>query len=51
MIELTCIEKSYLSEGAPMLNRVPVPIPGLDFANSRGRGDIDLNAYPFVSKD
>ena len=51
VIELTCIEKSYFSEGAPMLNRVPLPIPGLDFANSRGRGDIKLNAYPFVSKD
>jgi hypothetical protein len=28
-----------------------LPIAGLDFANSRGRGDIDLNTYPFVSKD
>jgi hypothetical protein len=51
VIELTCIEKSYFSEGAPMLNRVPLPIVGLDFANSSGRRDIDLNAYPFVSKD
>ena len=51
VIELTCIEKSYFSKGAPVLNRVPLPIHGLDFANSRGRGDIDLNAYPFVSKD
>ena len=51
VIELTCIEKSYFSEGAPMLNRVPLPIPGLDFANSRGRGDINLNLFPFVSND
>ena len=51
VIELTCIEKSYFSEGAPMLNRVPLPIAGLDFANSRVRGDIELNTYPFVSRD
>ena len=51
VIELTCIEKSYFSEGAPMLNRVSLPIAGLDFSNCSGRCDIDLNAYPFVSKD
>ena len=50
VIELTCIEKSYFSEGAPMLNHSPLPIIGLDFANCGGRRDIDLNVYPFVSK-
>lgn len=51
VIELTCIEKSYFSEGAPALNHSPLPIIGLDFANCGGRRDIDLNVYPFVSKD
>ena len=51
VIELTCIEKSYFSEGAPMLNHSLLPIIGLDFANCGGRRDIDLNVYPFVSKN
>ena len=51
VIELTCIEKSYFSEGVPVLNHSPLPIIGLDFANCGGRRDIDLNVYPFVSKD
>jgi hypothetical protein len=50
VIELTCIEKSYFSEGAPALNHVPLPIIGLDFANCSGRPDINLNVFPFVSK-
>lgn len=51
VIELTCIEKSHFSEGAPLFNRCPLPIAGLDFANCCGRADIDLNVFPFVSKD
>jgi hypothetical protein len=51
VIELTCIEKSYFSDGAPALNRSPLPIIGLDFANCIARPDIDLNVYPFVSKE
>jgi hypothetical protein len=51
VIELTCIEKSYFSEGAPPLNRVPLPIIGLDFANCSARRDIDLNVVPFVTNE
>lgn len=60
VIELTCIERSYFlktfgagdgDDGAPALNRVPMPIPGLDFPNNGGRGDYDLNFYPFVSAE
>ena len=51
VIELTCIEKSYFSDGGvvPDLNKSPLPIIGLDFANCSGRHDIDLNVFPFVS--
>ena len=52
VIELTCIEKSYFADcGVPPLNKTPLPIIGLDFANCSGRHDIDLNVYPFVSKE
>jgi hypothetical protein len=51
VIELTCIEKSYFLDGVPALNKSPLPIIGLDFANCGGRHDIDLNVYPFVSKE
>jgi hypothetical protein len=57
VIELTCIERSYFlktfgaGDGAPVLNRVPMPISGLDFPNNVGRGDYDLNFYPFVAKE
>jgi hypothetical protein len=51
VIELTCIEKSYFSDGAPALNKFPLPIIGVDFANCSRRHDIDLNVYPFVSKE
>ena len=51
VIELTCIEKSYFLDGVPALNKSPLPIVGLDFANRKGRHDIDLNMFPFVSKD
>jgi hypothetical protein len=52
VIELTCIEKSYFADsGVPPLNKSPLPILGLDFANCSARHDIDLNVYPFVSKD
>lgn len=39
------------SDGAPALNKSPLPIIGVDFANCSRRHDIDLNVYPFVSKD
>ncbi len=51
VIELTCIEKSYFSDGVPALNKSPLPILGVDFANCSRRHDIDLNVYPFVSKE
>ena len=51
VIELTCIEKSYFLDGVPALNKSPLPIVGVDFANRKGRHDIDLNMFPFVSKD
>lgn len=59
VIELTCIERSYFMElmgdggggGVPALNKVPMPIPGLDFPNNGARGDYPLNFYPFVSPE
>ena len=56
VIELTCIERSYFMEVmgggvAPPMNRVPMPIPGLDFPNNDGHGDYPLNFYPFIAKE
>jgi hypothetical protein len=57
VIELTCIERSYFlalmggGGGVPAPNRVPMPIPGLDFPNNAGHGDYPLNFYPFVAKE
>jgi len=51
VIELTCVEKSYFGDCVPPLNKVPLPIIGLDFANCVARRDIDLNVFPFVNKD
>ena len=56
VIELTCIERSYFMEVmgggvAPPMNRVPMPIPGLDFPNNIYCGDYPLNFYPFIAKE
>jgi hypothetical protein len=47
VIELTYINKKCVSS-VPELNSVPLPIPKLDFSNSSGKKDINLNCYPFV---
>lgn len=49
VIELTYVNKNYF-ETVPELNTQPLPILGLDFANSNYNHDIDLNFYPFVTK-
>jgi len=47
VIELTYVNKKYFNS-IPELNRQPLPIPNLDFAN-QGSTDINLNFYPFVN--
>ena len=47
VIELTCVNKKYFNS-VPEFNTTPLPIKNLDFPNSSGCGEINLNCYPFV---
>ncbi len=47
VIELTYINKNYFNS-VPELNTQPLPINNLDFSNSLGNPDINLNFYPFL---
>lgn len=49
VVELSCVNKNYF-KSVPELNRQPLPIPNLDFANCNSKSDINLNFYPFVKK-
>jgi len=48
VIEVTYVNKKYF-DIPPELNKLPLPIDNLDFGNSCGVVDIDLNVYPFVN--
>jgi hypothetical protein len=47
VLELTYVNKDYFNGVVPELNKVSLPIPGLDFTNNQGRADINLNREPF----
>jgi hypothetical protein len=46
VIELTYINKNYFNS-IPEMNTKSLPVDNLDFPNSDGSKDIDLNFYPF----
>jgi len=48
VIELTYVNKAYFSI-PPELNKVPLPVRGLDMPNERRNPDIDLNFPPFTN--
>ena len=48
VIELTYVNKNCF-DSEPKLNKNPLPINNLDFANYQGLHDINLNFYPFVN--
>ena len=50
VIELTYIRKNYFNS-VPELNTQSLPIPNLDFPNNENRQELDLNRYPFVTKN
>lgn len=47
VLELTYVRKDYFNGVVPELNKVTLPIPGLDFPNNPSVPDIDLNHEPF----
>lgn len=47
VIELTYLRKNELSN--PELNKLNLPIKGMDAPNNKNRADINLTMYPFVS--
>ena len=48
LVELTFVNKNlFIVE--PELNKIPLPIKGLDFKNVSNNDEIDLNFYPFTN--